>query len=511
MKRFLKVLLSLCFVFCLLPSYALAANSTYELDELGMSIELPSDYVVFTRDIKSNDPNLRTFGLTKDEMSSLMQERSIYLNAWDKDLNYEIIVTMIESPFEDYNQFSDTSLSLFVSALEPEYAGMGITLLRSKFYQHSQAKFAKLYISQPDNGETVYGLQYHTVYDGKAINITLQSYSGTIDSAKESILKEIVDSVCFGTEPQLNPPPVQTKAFTHTDTNSGMTFTVPANWVETPMNKEREYIDAKFTSNLDDGLCIIFMSEDLYESEEFKEEFSATEKLLLTRDMVGNDLFTKADIAEMCGCKEKDVSLVTYGGKEYYSAEVVTSSTAYGLTVSTPMVFLVRCENSYMYMFQFNGAKDNPYFADFEKLVSSVKYPDFENTETVRDQILGAYFLLAIIVLIALVLIIVFVCRSAIKKKSTQKNPQDSPIITEEDSAKTAPEVPQEKAEEVIPPTPQTKEPVTEPEPAAKPLTKKSESAGSRPASFCHRCGNKLLSGSLFCNQCGAKIPTTDE
>ena len=82
------------------------------------------------------------------------------------------------------------------------------------------------------------------------------------------------------------------------------------------------------------------------------------------------------------------------------------------------MTILVRCENGFMYMFQFCGTKDNPYFADFEKLVNSVKYPVFEDDEVVRDQVLGSYLLLAIIVLIALILIIVFVCRSAIKKKA---------------------------------------------------------------------------------------------
>ena len=78
MKRIFKVLLLLCLVFCLFPSYAFAANSTYELDELGMSIELPSDHVVFTRDIKANDPNLSAYGLTKDGLSSLMQELQTY-------------------------------------------------------------------------------------------------------------------------------------------------------------------------------------------------------------------------------------------------------------------------------------------------------------------------------------------------------------------------------------------------------------------------------------------------
>ena len=79
MKRILTTLLIFCFVLCLLPVSAFAATGTYDLDELGMSIELPSDHVVFTRDIKANDPNLSAYGLTKDGLSSLMQERSIYL------------------------------------------------------------------------------------------------------------------------------------------------------------------------------------------------------------------------------------------------------------------------------------------------------------------------------------------------------------------------------------------------------------------------------------------------
>jgi hypothetical protein len=206
MKRILTTLLIFCFVLCLLPVSAFAATGTYDLDELGMSIELPSDHVVFTRDIKANDPNLSAYGLTKDGLSSLMQERSIYLNAWDEDINYEIIITMMDSPLADYNLLSDTTLAAVVSSFETEYAGAGITFIRSDIYQHSQAKFAKIYISQPNNGETAYGLQYNTVYNDKAINITMQSYSGKIDSNKESILKKIVDTVHFDTDPQLNPP-----------------------------------------------------------------------------------------------------------------------------------------------------------------------------------------------------------------------------------------------------------------------------------------------------------------
>ena len=496
MKKCLSTLWIFFLVFCLLPVPAFAASGTYELDELGMSIEIPSDHVVFTRDIKSDDPNLSAYGLTKDGLSSLMLERGIYLNAWDKDVNYEIIVTMAESPFEDYNQFSDTVLNGLVSALETEYAAMGITLIRSELYRHSQAKFAKIYISQPNGGETAYGVQYNTVYDGKAINITLQSYSGQIDSSKEAIIQKIVDTVHFDGEPRYSELPAQTEAFTYTDKDSGMTFTVPANWVESPVSEESGTVNAKFTSNLEEGLSIAFLCQDLYELDEYRTELSATERFLLTRDMIGNDTFTKSDVAEMYGCEEKDVTMVTYGGKEYYSAEVVTTTTSHNLALSLPMTCLLRCENACMYMFVFNGHSSSEYFRDFEELVSSAKYPEFEDDGAIRNQVLGAYLLLAVIALIALCVLIVFVCRSVIRKKYGEKNRQANNSMIEDSPAKTAIEpvsdAPRTRTEAPIPPEP----PV-------------SEDIGS--IAFCHRCGNKLTSGSLFCNKCGTKVPTAEE
>lgn len=92
MKRFLSILLMLCLACCLLPMPVHAVSKTYDLDELGMDIDFSEDLVVFTRDIKSNDPSLGEYGLTKDSLTTLMRERNIYLYAWDKDINYEIII-----------------------------------------------------------------------------------------------------------------------------------------------------------------------------------------------------------------------------------------------------------------------------------------------------------------------------------------------------------------------------------------------------------------------------------
>ena len=126
MKKFVKSFLIFILTCCFIPTCAYAADKTYNLVELGMSIDIPSDHIVFTRNMNEDDPNLDAYGLTKDGFLSLMTERSIYLNAWDVDVNYEIIVTMVDSPLEDFSQQSDTTLTTLAASLEPEYKSQGM-------------------------------------------------------------------------------------------------------------------------------------------------------------------------------------------------------------------------------------------------------------------------------------------------------------------------------------------------------------------------------------------------
>lgn len=97
MKRFCSFILMLIILLSMSTTAFAASSKTYSLDDLGMSIDVPSEYVVFTRDIADNDPNLSTYGLNKEDLLDLMKSSNIYLNAWDKDANFEIIVTMIDS------------------------------------------------------------------------------------------------------------------------------------------------------------------------------------------------------------------------------------------------------------------------------------------------------------------------------------------------------------------------------------------------------------------------------
>lgn len=504
MKRVVNIFLLCCLLCCLFPFSVLAADRTYKLEELGMSIDLPDDHVVFTRDISSDDPNLSVYGLTKDSLSSLMYEENIYLNAWDESAGYEIIVAMTESSYENFNLLSDTTLNRLTSFFEEEYKREGVAFIKSEIYRNSQTKFIKLYISQPDDGETAYGLRYYTVYNGKDIIITIQSYSGEIDSRKESLLKGIVDSAHFDDKPTQNNPPAQTAAYTYTDANSGLTFTVPENWAEAPKNEEYEYINAKFKSLRKKGSCIIFASEDLWD------KLSAAEKLRYPRNDANNSLLSKADVAEMYGCGEQRVSMVSLAGKEYFKAEFETTETIYGLTFSLPATYLMHCENGYVYLFQFFGENDSEYYDDFESLMNSTVYPSAGNSKSVQELwssfsfdniavsliITVSVYSLPIVIFRYAVLkkpvdskkakritviygIIAFIVMSIIILKINRRGTAGIGAVQTEGGLKTVETTISSENEEDRQPT----------------------------FRFCHKCGKKLFPDSVFCHGCGTKIP----
>ncbi|MDR0889864.1 MAG: hypothetical protein LBM28_04345, partial [Oscillospiraceae bacterium] len=104
------------------------------------------------------------------------------------------------------NAFSDSTLAFLTTTLEEEYKNLGITVEDTEIYQHEQAKFIKLYISQPNGSMIAYGLQYYTIYNNKAINITMHSYVGPLTAEDEALLSDIVDSTYFDTASAVTEP-----------------------------------------------------------------------------------------------------------------------------------------------------------------------------------------------------------------------------------------------------------------------------------------------------------------
>ena len=308
-----------------------AAENAYRLDDLKLSVDIPSDLIVFTRNIKHDDPNLKEFELTKDQMDSMMKDGNIYLNALDPNVAFEVVVTMIESPLNDFYYLSNTELSVFASTLADGYEGSEMDYIKSEIYEHPQAKFIKIYIKQPSGNGTAYGLQF---------DISPQK-----ETKKET-------------------PP-----FTYTDPENGTAFTVPANWKQGNLSKERETLDVIFSSMQESGCSIMYGSVDVWAAA------SAEDRKGYTRADIDNSIFSKEDIAEINGISVSQVELITLGGHDYYKATTDKKSDVYGISVTLSTTTMTRIENGIMYTFYFTGDPSSAQYSEYEELVSSAVYP----------------------------------------------------------------------------------------------------------------------------------------
>ncbi len=358
----------------MLPINALGAN-TWILDELGLSLEIPEEYVVFTRDLRDNDPNLNKYGMTKSEMDDVMRSRNIYLNAWDEDVSHEIVVTMIDSSIPDFSSLSDTALLALVSITVKPLEEAGAIVKTYEVYQQKQTKFLKLLLDQYDGGEVVHTVQYYTTVAEKAINITMHYYSGEVDDYHEQVLRDIVDSVSFNGPVETSVPYENTPAFRYSDSKTGAAFTVPKNWQQEELSKEREIINAKFISNEEPGLVIIYGSADLWEA------MSESERMGSVRSDINNSAINKTDVSQMAGVKPSEVEMVSFNGTEYYKVVSNTNGEYYGYTLTIKMTSLYRFDNGYMYMFQTNVDESSSYYDDFKSLVSSMEFPRTTGTK----------------------------------------------------------------------------------------------------------------------------------
>lgn len=343
-----------------------AASNTYSLDELGIKVTVPVGYSVITRDTPAGDSIFSELGTTKAAVIVQFETSNIYLNAISNTCNEEIVVTNMKNSINNFSSFSDTLLNTLAATLVEEYKSYGINISKYEIYQHTQAKFIKVYFT--DTANTVHGLQYYTIYNGNAMNFTIRSYEGSLSARQEATIKTIVDSVKYNISPPAIEEGKDTDSFKYTDSDSGVTFTVPNNWKEEPFTKEREFIDVKFISTKEDGGTMIYGSVDIWE------KMTESEKIGYTRSDINNSEFTKSDIAAMYNTTTDKISIVTYNGVQYFKAETNYTSDSYGVDITVKMTQLVYIDNGWMYSFQFGGTSTHKLYSDFESLLKSVQY-----------------------------------------------------------------------------------------------------------------------------------------
>ena len=421
-----------------------AASEEFAVSEMGLSLSIPSEYLVFTRDMDKNDPAFADFGITKEALMEQFAAGHIYLNAVLPDGNEEIVVTMEENMISEFNGLGETALLMLASTLKDGYEEYGISVSSYDVYHHAQLEFIRIYFNTTD--KSTYGLQYYTIYGGQAMNFTMRSYDGPISRTQKKTIQNVVDSVDLHFYVPAKTPVKETPAFVHTDPDTGTTFTVPANWSVQPFSQAREMLDVQFSYTEDSALMISYASYDLWS------ELSFFEKLFMSRSKAEELLSSTEYVAEMMGVPESSISKKIFNGKEYYFGETTYETEMYGTNFSSKVNLAVHIEDGWCYMFYFYGESNNPHYDEFVQLVKSVEYGDVGTSGTA-----GGWIVATIVVMIIMGAIVIQ------KKKTQQKKLAETPVV-------------------------------------------RSEVHFQQEYIFCHQCGNKLPVDSLFCNVCGTRL-----
>lgn len=206
-------------------------------------------------------------------------------------------------------------------------------------------------------------------------------------------------------------------AFTFTDKDTGLTFVVPDNWEQKELSKERDVLDVFFVYTKDNWVSIGYGSNDLWE------EFSSFEKTQFSRSesnlshfILSGD-FTKSDFAKEYGVTEDKVDIVTYNGNLYVKVEMLSSAEVNGLTFSKTVTQLFNIVDGRGYYFIFSGTSDSEYYADFEKLVTSVQYPISSTDKNATKEFLVLFAAFGVVVLFC---ICIAFLRHKIRKKKAK-------------------------------------------------------------------------------------------
>ena len=342
-------------------------SNTYELDEVGITVSIPADYSVITKDTPENSPIFTKLNTTKADMMALFEENSIYLDALSPAIDEEILVAMAPNDINNMSYFNDSLLQQIAKEVADTYRLMGYEISQYEIYQKGTVKYIKFYYTQTKTN--THSLHYYTIIDNKAINIVMHSYKGSLTAQQEATVKNVIDSIQFKKAPSGTVSGEDTEPFVYTDQESGLTFTVPANWKKEAFNGDREVLDVKFASTKETGYIMLYSSGDLWS------ELTYAEKIGYTREDVNNSLLSKEDVAQMYAVTPDKVSTVYYSGEEYYKCEAKKTVEVSGVEITVVMTILTHIDNGWMYAFSFSGTSDKALYSDFESLVKSVKYP----------------------------------------------------------------------------------------------------------------------------------------
>lgn len=198
-KRVFSVVLSifLCvyIAFCGCAS-VLALDDKYTIDELGLSIKIPKEYIVITRTLEPTDEAFSKLMLDYNETMTAFSAAHVFLQAVSEDGLLKITLTETsDENSEAINNYSDLSSAERQKVLESFMTSGSYT--SGVEVKHNSNIYFDLALTQTTQDSTIYCYQCHTVVNGMNVNLTLHKYSEELTRDEIKIVTDMADTISF--------------------------------------------------------------------------------------------------------------------------------------------------------------------------------------------------------------------------------------------------------------------------------------------------------------------------
>lgn len=183
-----------CIVGCLCVNAADSIKK-YQIDELAMTIDVPSEINVVTRGVKQSDDLFQNGTYDYIQTMAEFRENNLYLLGKDDANAFRINVSMTEdSTSKNYKNFK-TLNSAEKNSIMQEILNDDAVVACS-VYETPQAVYFESLLKYTDS--EVYNIkQYYTVVNGQNINISIVSINDELTSDENKLIEKIVKSAEF--------------------------------------------------------------------------------------------------------------------------------------------------------------------------------------------------------------------------------------------------------------------------------------------------------------------------
>ncbi|MDD2220441.1 MAG: zinc ribbon domain-containing protein [Clostridia bacterium] len=486
MKKLLMLLIIVVILFTALSLPAAAAD--YTIDDFSMQLSLPDDYAVFTRNMMGNEPVLKMFNLSLEEVNLALNEADFYLLAYDKEQTHSIYIKCKEDidtqAFFNLNLLSEYELDKLIEDYQNDFQQqqLNLSLANTGLYRTDSVTYIFNDVLNHGGEEDRYLLNYGTYYNGRYFDFWLVSYEGEVTEDLRQIMREMIDSVAFTVT--LDKPNPQ--AFTNQ-------YNIEALDLQLNLNETYEVTLADGTN---DGLYLTASSTDdtksiikleAWENEQSRQIFSfanlpneeldklAEEYITIQSSQTTNRIYD--------GYKLFNASNTNFISFWYYEMQ------ADGQYIGGQIFYTIYNGR----VLAATGVDLNGYlsWAHSQMLVEMVKSFDLPAAQKAPQGSLAAQYekgnIWPAVLIIIGILAAVGVYLAVYKKRQAQAAAAPAPVANNLDKVESKPAELQEQEQK-----------------------QKAAAVDDNPrvqqAKYCYKCGTALMEGAVFCHSCGTKI-----